>query len=36
VAITDDAELVDKLAGLDQKLLRSIVFERVIAARFLP
>ena len=35
-ATSDDAELVDKLAGLDKNPLRSIVFERVIAARYGP
>jgi hypothetical protein len=33
VAVDDD-QLADKLAALDPKLLRSIVFERVIAARY--
>jgi len=32
----EDAELVDKLAKLNPNLLRSIVFERVIAARYRP
>jgi hypothetical protein len=35
-ATNDDAELVDKIAKLAQNTLRSIVLERVIAARYHP
>src|SRR4051794_2232776 len=35
-AMSDDAELVEKIAKLCQDRLRSIVFERVIAARYQP
>src|SRR5437867_4048777 len=35
-ATGDDAELVDKISKLGQNLLRSIVFERVMAARYQP
>jgi hypothetical protein len=33
---SDDVALVEKLAKLDPNRLRAIVFERVIAARYLP